>query len=56
MLFHLVLYDLTISLLNSLKVALGLCKLILAVKYQSLRTLDLLSDIPHDLWDYIDLI
>lgn len=56
MLLHLVLYYLSIALLNSLKVGLCLSKLVFPVQDQGLCALNFLFDISHYLRYYVDLV
>jgi hypothetical protein len=56
MLFHLVLDNLSVTLLDPLKVSLGLSKLVPAVEYKCFCALDLLFYISHNLWYYIYLV
>ena len=56
MLFHLVLYNLAIALLDPLEVGLRLCKLIFPIEDQGLGALYFLFYVPHHLGYYVDLV
>jgi hypothetical protein len=54
-LFHFVLDDLAIAVLNSLEISLCLSKLILSVEYQGFSALNFELNVSHDLWNNIYL-